>query len=107
MAHQLARAMVPDRSMAPGPPPRAELLAGLAFLEDSRDPRWGTGGLREWFQQHLVETGCMAPPVVANEHSAGSVALHASCGFEKVSHFREVGFKFGQWLDVVHMQLWI
>jgi phosphinothricin acetyltransferase len=33
-----------------------------------------------------------------------SIALHASCGFEVVGTEREVGRKFGQWLDVVEMQ---
>jgi phosphinothricin acetyltransferase len=34
----------------------------------------------------------------------GSVALHAACGFEMVGVEREVGRKFGRWLDVVCMQ---
>ena len=29
-----------------------------------------------------------------------SVRLHEKLGFEKVAHFREVGFKFGAWIDV-------
>ena len=29
-----------------------------------------------------------------------SVALHEKFGFEKVAHFREVGFKFNHWIDV-------
>lgn len=29
-----------------------------------------------------------------------SVRLHEKLGFEKVAHFREVGFKFGRWIDV-------
>jgi len=29
-----------------------------------------------------------------------SVRLHEKLGFEKVAHFREVGFKFGEWIDV-------
>ena len=33
-----------------------------------------------------------------------SIALHAACGFEIVGTEREVGRKFGQWLDVVEMQ---
>ena len=37
--------------------------------------------------------------------NAASIRLHASFGFEKVGHFREVGFKFGRWLDVVYMEL--
>jgi L-amino acid N-acyltransferase YncA len=34
-----------------------------------------------------------------------SVRLHASFGFQKVAHLREVGYKFGRWLDVVYMEL--
>ncbi len=33
-----------------------------------------------------------------------SVRLHARFGFEKVGLFREVGFKFGRWLDVMYME---
>ena len=33
-----------------------------------------------------------------------SIRLHARCGFEVVGTEREVGRKFGQWLDVVEMQ---
>lgn len=34
-----------------------------------------------------------------------SIALHEKFGFEKVAHFKKVGFKFGQWLDVGYWQL--
>lgn len=41
---------------------------------------------------------------VVGGHSA-SIRLHASVGFEQVGVEREVGRKFGRWLDVVIMQL--
>ncbi len=34
-----------------------------------------------------------------------SIALHAALGFERVALKREVGRKFGRWLDSVEMQL--
>ncbi len=34
-----------------------------------------------------------------------SVALHEKFGMRKVAHFREVGYKFGRWLDVGYWQL--
>ena len=34
-----------------------------------------------------------------------SIALHEALGFQAVSHFREVGRKFGRWLDVVDYEL--
>ena len=33
-----------------------------------------------------------------------SLRLHERLGFERVAHFREVGWKFGRWLDLVFMQ---
>lgn len=38
------------------------------------------------------------------EHPA-SVKLQEALGFRHVANFREVGFKFGRWLDVVYLQL--
>ena len=34
-----------------------------------------------------------------------SVRLHEHFGFQTVGHMKEVGFKFGRWLDVIYMQL--
>ena len=40
--------------------------------------------------------------LVPNE---ASVALHERFGFEKVAHFREVGWNFGEWRDVGYWEL--
>ncbi len=40
---------------------------------------------------------------IAGDNDA-SIALHSACGFELVGTEREVGRKFGRWLDVVEMQ---
>jgi L-amino acid N-acyltransferase YncA len=34
-----------------------------------------------------------------------SLRLHQKFGFEKVAHFKEVGFKFNRWIDVTYWQL--
>ena len=39
---------------------------------------------------------------ITGENDA-SIALHTACGFEIVGTEREVGRKFGQWLDVVEI----
>jgi L-amino acid N-acyltransferase YncA len=36
--------------------------------------------------------------------NAASLRMHARLGFTQVAHFREVGHKFGRWLDLVFMQ---
>lgn len=43
--------------------------------------------------------GCISLP------NAASIALHERLGFVQVSQFREVGFKFGRWIDVGDWQL--
>ena len=40
-------------------------------------------------------TGCNEP----------SIALHKKLGFVQVSHFHNVGYKFGRWLDVVDLEM--
>ena len=47
---------------------------------------------------HLVIGGIALP-------NPASVALHEKMGFEKVAHFKEVGYKFGRWVDVGYWQL--
>ena len=36
--------------------------------------------------------------------NTGSIIFHKKFGFEEVAHFKEVGKKFDQWLDVIFMQ---
>ena len=36
--------------------------------------------------------------------NAASIRFHRRLGFEQAAHFREVGRKFGRWLDLVFMQ---
>jgi phosphinothricin acetyltransferase len=44
----------------------------------------------------------MVAGVDADNH--GSLRFHERLGFVRVAHFREVGFKFGRWLDLVFLQ---
>ncbi len=36
-----------------------------------------------------------------------SIALHSKAGFIEVGRMKQVGYKFGKWLDVVYMQLMV
>ncbi|MEN3322483.1 N-acetyltransferase family protein [Mariniflexile soesokkakense] len=47
---------------------------------------------------HVVIGGLTLP-------NDASVKLHENFGFEKVAHFKEVGYKFGKWHDVGFWQL--
>ena len=37
--------------------------------------------------------------------NAPSLRLHTALGFEQVAHFRQVGRKFGRWLDLTFLEL--
>lgn len=39
--------------------------------------------------------------------NTASLRMHEQLGFERVAHFREVGHKFGRWLDLVFLQRFI
>jgi L-amino acid N-acyltransferase YncA len=61
----------------------------------------------------------LLPPLIARARAMGmhamiagidadnrpSLRLHARFGFARVAHFKEVGFKFDRWLDLVFMEL--
>jgi L-amino acid N-acyltransferase YncA len=49
-------------------------------------------------QYHVAIAGITLP-------NPASVALHERFGMEKVAHFSEIGFKFGNWVDVGYWQV--
>lgn len=64
---------------------------------------WGTKLYQALFTElqkkniHLAIGGITLP-------NDASIALHEKFGMTKVAHFKEIGFKFGQWLDVGYWQ---
>jgi phosphinothricin acetyltransferase len=46
---------------------------------------------------HALVGGCCS-------ETAPAIALLEACGFARVAHFKEVGYKFGRWLDVVFVE---
>jgi phosphinothricin acetyltransferase len=42
--------------------------------------------------------------VIGDSSNVGSIGLHAALGFVRVGVFKNVGFKFERWVDVVLMQ---
>jgi L-amino acid N-acyltransferase len=51
------------------------------------------------------QRGLHALLAAIDAQNEASLRLHSSVGFQKVGHFKEIGFKFGRWLDVVYMEL--
>jgi phosphinothricin acetyltransferase len=42
--------------------------------------------------------------VIGDSDNSASIGLHSACGFAEAGRLRQVGWKFGRWLDVVYMQ---
>lgn len=67
--------------------------------------RRGIGGaLLADLIQRATSLGHHTIIAVIDGEQAASIALHGRFGFVEVAHLREVGFKFGRWLNVVCMQ---
>ena len=49
--------------------------------------------------------GLHAILAVIDASNEASIRLHARFGFERVGLFKQVGYKFGRWLDVAYMEL--
>lgn len=75
------------------------------------DPLYRRQGVGILLMRSLIEkcrtAGFHAMVACITEGNAGSIALHEKLGFEKVSHFKEVGYKFGQWIGIVDYELLI
>jgi L-amino acid N-acyltransferase len=50
------------------------------------------------------ELGLHAIIAAIDAANESSVRLHVRCGFVTVGRFKEVGYKFGRWLDVIYME---
>lgn len=66
-------------------------------------------GVGKALVQRLIEDATKAGfrqmvAVIGDSENVGSIGVHASLGFQRVGILRAVGYKFGRWLDVVHMQ---
>jgi L-amino acid N-acyltransferase len=66
-------------------------------------------GIGSGLMEHLIararELGHRTIIAAIDAGQTASVAFHARHGFVEAGRLREVGFKFGRWLDVVYWQL--
>ena len=69
----------------------------------------GGKGIGRALMKHLIERARSSGfhSMIARIEASGeaSLALHRACGFKLVGVERQVGRKFGKWLDVASMQL--
>ena len=74
---------------------------------DHRLPRRGVGRalLTELLEQLRAAEFQQVVAVIGDSANAGSIELHRALGFRHVGTAHGIGFKFGEYLDVVYMQL--
>jgi L-amino acid N-acyltransferase YncA len=53
---------------------------------------------------HAAALGKHVVIASVDAENTGSLRFHQRLGFEPVAHFKQVGFKFGRWLDLVFLQ---
>ena len=70
------------------------------YLRDGQQRRGAGRALYTTLLDHLKQKGCHVVLGIVALPNPASEALHRSMGFEQVAHLHEVGFKFGQWIDV-------
>jgi phosphinothricin acetyltransferase len=73
------------------------------------DPAFRGQGISKQLLRPLIHTaqqnGIHAMIAAIDGENQISYRLHQSLGFKQVAHFKEVGFKFGRWLDLLFMEL--
>ena len=74
---------------------------------DHRLPRRGIGRalLTQLLERLREQEFRNVMAVIGDSNNAGSIELHRALGFQHIGTAREIGFKFGEYLDVVYMQL--
>jgi len=75
------------------------------YVEDGREGKGIGAALYERLFDEISKLDFHAVIAVIALPNDASVRLHEKFGFEKVAHLREVGFKFGKWIDVGYWQL--
>jgi phosphinothricin acetyltransferase len=68
-------------------------------------------GVGQALMQPLITRACALGKHImiagVDADNAASIRFHERLDFVRVAHFREVGFKFGRWLDLVFLQRWL
>lgn len=74
------------------------------YLDPSVRGRGIGGTLYTRLLATMVASGVHTAVALVALPNPGSIALHTSCGFDRVGTMREVGLKFGSWVDVAWFQ---
>ena len=73
--------------------------------KDAKGHGLGTALMSRLIDECRKRGDCRALIACITAENTESLLFHSKMGFEKVSHFKEVGRKFNRWLDVVDMEM--
>jgi L-amino acid N-acyltransferase YncA len=83
-----------------------EFSAEVSIYVRSGDKQKGIGTLLyDRLFEELRQTDIHAIIAGISLPNDGSVRFHEKLGFEKVAHFKQVGYKLGRWVDVGYWEL--
>jgi L-amino acid N-acyltransferase YncA len=83
-----------------------EFSAEVSIYVNANEKQKGIGSLLyERLFEELRQTDIHALVAGISLPNDGSVRFHEKLGFEKVAHFKQVGYKLGRWVDVGYWEL--
>jgi len=83
-----------------------EFSAEVSIYVNANEKQKGMGSLLyERLFEELRQTDIHALVAGISLPNDGSVRFHEKLGFEKVAHFKQVGYKLGRWVDVGYWEL--
>lgn len=85
-------------------PAYAHTCENSVYVSDGSHGRGIGAALMAALGDAAIAAGFREMIAVIGGGEPASVALHAKCGFEHAGRMRNVGFKFGRYLDTVYMQ---
>lgn len=88
----------------PRPAYRFTVENSVYFAPEAQRRGMGIVLLNELITQSTLSGFRQMIAVIGDSANAGSIAVHTRAGFELIGIHRNVGFKFGRWLDTVMMQ---
>lgn len=88
----------------PRPAYRFTVENSVYFAPEAQRKGMGLPLLNTLIEQCVAEGFRQMIAVIGDSANAGSIAVHTRAGFELIGIHRNVGFKFGRWLDTVMMQ---
>jgi len=75
-------------------------VEALIYVRNQSKQKGIGSELYEQFLEELRETDVHAIMAGISLPNEASVKFHEKLGYEKVAHFKEVGYKLGRWVDV-------